>query len=142
MDPHGGAAASNLSLGDGGAFALWSTSHTNTMWPTVKFQCRIQEANGPYEDLVTTVKKWKLRWYSHLGRSTNLAKPVLQGTVPGGSRGRQQKQWHDNMKGVNRHAFCWNTSSTQRQNWMASCSKVNIGASTTIIVKRLLMMRL
>ena len=57
---------------------------------------RIRQAIRPYEDL-TTVKKWKLRWYGHITRSTGLAKMILQSTVQGGRRkGRQKKRWEDN----------------------------------------------
>ena len=59
---------------------------------------RIRQAIGPYEDLLTTVKKRKLRWYGHTTRSTGLAKMILQGTVQGGRRrGRQKKRWEDNI---------------------------------------------
>ena len=52
---------------------------------------RIRQTIGPYEDLLTTVKKHKLRWHRHITRSTG------QGTVPGGKRkGRQKKRWEDN----------------------------------------------
>ncbi|PIK57015.1 endonuclease-reverse transcriptase [Apostichopus japonicus] len=55
---------------------------------------RIAQAIGPYDDLLTIVKKRKLRWYGHVTRSTGLAKTILQGTVPGGRRrGRQRKRW-------------------------------------------------
>ena len=58
---------------------------------------RIRQAIGPYEDLLTTVKKRKLRWYGHITISTGLAKMILQGTVQGGRRkGRQKKRWKDN----------------------------------------------
>ena len=57
---------------------------------------RIRKAIGPYEDLLTTVKKRKLRWYGHKTRSTGLAKMILQGTVQEGRRrGRQKKRWED-----------------------------------------------
>ena len=52
---------------------------------------RIRQATGPYEDLLTTVKKRKLRWYGHITRSTGLAKMILQGTVQGGRRKGRQK---------------------------------------------------
>ena len=42
---------------------------------------RIRQAIGPYEDLLTTVKKRKLRWYGHKTRPTGLAKMILRGTV-------------------------------------------------------------
>ena len=59
---------------------------------------RIRHAIGPYEDLLTTVRKRKLRWYGHITRSTGLAKTILQGTVQGGRRkGRQKKRWEDNI---------------------------------------------
>ena len=51
-----------------------------------------------YEELLSTVKKRKLRWYGHISRSSGLSKTVLQGTVQGGRRrGRQKKQWSDNI---------------------------------------------
>ena len=56
------------------------------------------QALGPYEDLLTIVKKRKLRWYGHKTRSTGLAKMILQGTVQGGRRrGKQKKIWEDNV---------------------------------------------
>ena len=54
---------------------------------------------GPYESLLTTVRKRKLRWYGHVSRSSGLAKTILQGTVNGARRrGRQKKRWEDNVK--------------------------------------------
>ena len=47
---------------------------------------RIRQAIGPYKDLLTTVKKRKLRWYGRITRSTGLAKMILQGSVQGGRR--------------------------------------------------------
>ena len=59
---------------------------------------RIRQAIGPFEDLLTTVKKRKLRWYGHKTRSTGLAKMILKDTVQGGRRrGRQKKRWEDNV---------------------------------------------
>ena len=58
---------------------------------------RIRQAIGPY-DLLTTVKKRKLRWYGHKTRSKGLAKMILQGTAQEGrKRGRQKKRWEDNI---------------------------------------------
>ena len=62
-------------------------------------KARIGNAIGPYEDLLTTVKRRKLKWYGHVTRSSRLAKTILQGTVQGGRRrGRQRKRWEDNIK--------------------------------------------
>ena len=60
---------------------------------------RIQNAIGVHDDLLTMVKKRKLRWYGHISRSSGLAKTILQGTVKGARRtGRQKKRWEDNIK--------------------------------------------
>ena len=57
---------------------------------------RIGNAIGPYEDLLTSVKRRKLKWYGHVTRSSGLAKTILQGTVQGGSRrDRQRKRLED-----------------------------------------------
>ena len=58
----------------------------------------IRHAIGPYNDLITTVRKHKLRWYGHMTRSTGLANMILQDTVQGRRRkGRQKKRLEDNM---------------------------------------------
>ena len=60
---------------------------------------RVQNAIGVHDDLLTMVKKRKLRWYGHISRSSGMAKTVLQGTVKGArKRGRQKKRWEDNIK--------------------------------------------
>ena len=60
---------------------------------------RIQNAVGVHDDLLTMVKKRKLRWYGHISRSSGMLKTVLQGTVKGARRrGRQKKRWEDNIK--------------------------------------------
>ena len=60
---------------------------------------RIQNAIGVHDDLLTMVKKRKLRWYGHISRSSGMEKTILQGTVKGARRrGRQKKRWEDNIK--------------------------------------------
>ena len=44
---------------------------------------KIQAAIGEYDELLTLVKKRKLRWFGHVSRSSGLAKTILQGTVEG-----------------------------------------------------------
>ena len=62
-------------------------------------RAKIQQAIGPHEDLLTIVKRRKLQCYSHVSRSSGLAKTILQGTVKGGRRrGRQRKRWEDNIR--------------------------------------------
>ena len=60
---------------------------------------KIQVTIGEYDELVTLVKKPKLRWFGHVSRSSGLAKIILQGIVKGKrKRGRQKKRWEDNIK--------------------------------------------
>ena len=43
---------------------------------------RIRQAIGPCNDILTTVKKWKLKWFrGHVSRSALLATTILLGTV-------------------------------------------------------------
>ena len=42
---------------------------------------KIQAAIGEYDELLTLVKKRKLRWFGHVSRSSSFAKTILQGTV-------------------------------------------------------------
>ena len=65
----------------------------------VEVRNRIERAIGPYEDLLSTVKRRKLKWYGHVSRSSGLSKTIMQGTVKGGRRrGGQRKRWEDNIK--------------------------------------------
>ena len=59
---------------------------------------RIQKAVGVHDDLLTMVKKSKLRWYGHISRSSGMAKTILQGTVKEARRRGRQKRWEDNIK--------------------------------------------
>ena len=52
---------------------------------------RIRQAIGPYDDILTTVKKRKLKWFGHVSRSSGLAKTILQGTVQGGEEGADKR---------------------------------------------------
>ena len=62
-------------------------------------KARIGNAMRPYVDLLTSVKRRKMKWHGHVTRSSGLAKTTLQGTVQGGRRrGRQRKRWEDNIK--------------------------------------------
>ena len=62
-------------------------------------RAKIQQAIGPHEDLLTTVKRRKLQLHGHVSHSSGLAKSILQGKVKGGRRqGRQRKRWEDNIR--------------------------------------------
>ena len=74
------------------------TFPTKTMWRTRRF-ATIQNAIGVHDDLLTMVKKRKLRWYGHISRSSGMAKIILKRTVKGArKRGRQKKRWEDYIK--------------------------------------------
>ena len=57
---------------------------------------KIQAATGEYGEFLTLIKKRKLRCFSHVSKSSGLAKTILQDKRKG--RGRQQKMWEDNIK--------------------------------------------
>ena len=60
---------------------------------------KIQAAIGEYDELLTLVKKRKLRWTGHVSRSSGLAETSLQDTVKRKRRiGRQKMRWEDNIK--------------------------------------------
>ena len=92
-------------------------------------KARIGNAMGPYEDLLTSVKRRKLKWYGHITRSCGLAKTILQRTVQGGrQRGRQRKRLEDNIKEWT--GLEWNTilrKAENREEWrklVAKCTMV------------------
>ena len=63
-----------------------------------KVRVKIQQATGPHENLLTIVKRSKLKWCGHVSRSSGLTKTMLHGIVKGERRqGRQKKRWEDNI---------------------------------------------
>ena len=54
---------------------------------------RIRQAIGPYDDILTTVKKRKLKWFGHVSRSSGLAKTILQ------------EQCKEEEEGANKRSF-------------------------------------
>ena len=68
---------------------------------------KTQAAIGEYDELLTLVKKRKLRWFCHVSRSSGLAKTIFQGIGKGKrKRGRQKTRRADNIKTVDRNEFC------------------------------------
>ena len=54
---------------------------------------RIQNATGVHDDLLTMVKKRKLRWYDHISGSSGMANAILQGTKKGARwRGKTEEE--------------------------------------------------
>ena len=96
---------------------------------TNKEVCRkIQAAIGKYNKLLTLVKKWKLRKFGHVSKSSGLAKTILQGTVKGKRRGRHKKRWEDNIKEWTEMEFVSSTRAaenrTRRKGIVANSSVV------------------
>ena len=86
-------------------------------------KARSGNAIGPYEHLLTSVKRRKLKWYGHVTRSSGLAKTILQGTVQGGKRrGRHRKEWKTAPKSglaLNGISYCGNVRTTRsRGSWL------------------------
>ena len=93
---------------------------------------RTGNAIGPYEDLLASVKRRKLKWYGHVTRSSGLATTLLQGTVEGGRRrGRQRKRWEDNIKEWT--GLEWNTllrKAEDRKEWRKLVVKSTVVSQT------------
>ena len=98
----------------------------------VEVRNRTRQAIGPHEDLLTTVKRCKLKWYGHVTRSSGLAKTILQGTVQGGRRrGRQKKRWEDNIPewtGMTLGATM--TKAERREEWRELVARSSVWAPT------------
>ena len=92
--------------------------------------CRkIQAATVEYQQLLTLVKKRKLRWFGYVSRSPGLAKTILQGTVKGkGKKGRQKKRWEDNIKewtGIDFASSTW--AAENRTRWKGIVVNSSVG---------------
>ena len=58
---------------------------------------RIQHAIGRQEDLQTTVKRRKLKWYGHIARSSGLEKNIFQGLVKHGEGSKKKGKTKEAM---------------------------------------------
>ena len=74
---------------------------------TEKVRKQIQAANGERDELLTLVKKRKLRWFGRESRSSGLAKTILQDMMKGKrQRDRHKKRWVDNIKERTENGLC------------------------------------
>jgi len=61
-------------------------------------QGEIERLAGPYEPLLTTIRRRKLQWYGHVTRHNTLSKTIMQGVMEGTRRrGRPKKSWDNNI---------------------------------------------
>ena len=98
---------------------------------------KIQQAIGPHEDLLTTIKRCKLQRYGHVSCSSRLAKTILQGTVKGGRRqGGQRKRWEDNIREWTGLEFGKSQRAVENRGKMEETDcEIICGAPATLMVK-------
>ena len=89
---------------------------------------KIKQAIGPYEDLLTVVRRHKLQWYGHVSRSSGLAKTTLQGTVKGRRRqGKQKKKWEHNIREWTGLEFAKSQRAVEnREKWRKQVAKSSV----------------
>ena len=89
---------------------------------------KIHASIGEYDELLTLVKKRKIRWFGHVSRSCGLAKTILQGTVNGKrERGRQKKRWEDNIKEWTGMDFAGSTwAAENRTRWKGIVANLSV----------------
>ena len=89
---------------------------------------------GPYEDILATVKRRKLKWYGHVTRSDGLTKVILQGTFEGSRRrGRPKKSWIDNIAEWTGKSFAETQAMAHnRQEWRELMRKSVMTAPTAL----------
>ena len=145
MDPHSRAPKKNTSHGNNLIRCYRKILHISYKDHVTNEEvcAKIQQAIGPYKDLLTIVKRPKLQWYGHVSRSSGLAKTILQGTVKWGKgQGRQLKKWEDNIrKWINRPGVWQVPEGGGEQGKMEKTGcKIICGAPTTLTVKAMMMM--
>ena len=97
---------------------------------------KIQQAIGPHEDLLATVKRRKLQWYCHVSRSSGLVKTILQGTVKGGKRqGGQRKRWEDIREWTGLEFGKSQRAIKNREKTEKTGCKIICGAPTTLALR-------
>ena len=81
-----------------------------------------------WRQLLTLIKKRKLKWFGHVSRSSGLAKTILQGTVKEKrKRGRQKKRWEDNIKEWTEMDFASSTwAAENRSRWKGIVAKSSV----------------
>ena len=94
---------------------------------------KIQAAIGEYDELLTLVKKRKLRRFGHVSRSSGLAKTILQGTVKGKRKKRQTtEEVGRQYQRVDRNGFASSTRATEnRSRWKGIVANSSVVPQTT-----------
>ena len=110
-------------------------------------RAKIQQANGPHEDLMMIVKRRNLQWCGHVSRSSGLAKTILQDGKKGEEdksdkgRGRTKEEVVRQHQGMDRPGVRQVPEGSREQGKMEKTGyKIICGAPTTLAVKGLMMM--
>ena len=98
---------------------------------------KIRQAIGPHEDLLTIVKRPKLKWYGHVCRTSSLAKTISQGTAKRGKKTKHaEKEVGGQHQGLDRLGVRQVPQGTGENKKMEETDcKVICGAPTTPAVK-------
>ena len=87
MDPNRTAAKRNTSHGN----EVLPQDITHLLQRPSYQRGKIQQVVGSHENLLTIIKRRKLKWYGHVSRSLGQAKTTLQGTLKRGRRHTQKE---------------------------------------------------
>ena len=72
----------------------WQERKTNEF-----VRATIKKKVGKQEELLSIIKMMKMAWFGHVTCHQTMSKTIFLGTVPGArKRGRQRKQWMDNIR--------------------------------------------
>ena len=104
-------------------------------------RAKIQQAIGPHEDLLTTVKRLRLQWYGHVFRSSGLAKTILQDSERGKKTGQTEEEVGRQHQGMDRPGVRQVPEGSGEQGKMEETGcEIICGAPTTLAVKGQMMM--
>ena len=136
MDPHSTAAKKNTSHEMRCYRRILRISYKDHI-ANEKALAKMQQAIGPHEDLLTIVKRRKLKWCGYVSRSSGLVKAILQGKVKEGRRqGRQRKRWEDNIMELTGLEFAKSQRTGEnREKWRKLVVKSSVVLPTTLTVK-------
>ena len=104
-------------------------------------RAKIQQAIGPPEDLLTTVKRRKLQWYGHVSRSSGIATTTTTTNLARHSgRGKKARQTEEEVgrqhQGMDRPGVRQVPEGSEEQGKMEETGcEIICGAPTTLAVK-------
>ena len=85
---------------------------------------RIQNVTGVHDDLLTMIKKRKLRWYGHISRSSGMARQFCRGQW---NERRQKKRREYNIKEWTRMEFGDSLRTTEdRERWKGTAATSSV----------------